>query len=37
MRQPGGEVPKVAGADVVDKETALLVKDDCSYANALLN
>src|SRR5438874_7151081 len=27
MRQPGGEVPKVAGADVIDKETALLVKE----------
>src|SRR5439155_531882 len=27
MRQAGGEVPKVAGADVVDKETALLVKE----------
>src|SRR6185312_14161053 len=27
MRQPGWEVPKIAGADVVNKETALLVKE----------
>ena len=27
MRQTGGEVPKVARADVVDKETALLIEE----------